>query len=228
MHKVFLTTEDGSHTVYLPEIDEHYHSIHGAINESMHVYIEQGLLYTKKKKLTIIEIGFGTGLNAYLTYAYAEKENLEIEYYAIEKYPLNQQEYSTLNYPKNIFNEYAGFFDRIHEAAWDKMIEISPNFKILKMKVDLLTCQLNDVPLFDLVYFDAFAPSKQPEMWTADILSKVSNCVSIGGIFVTYCAKGSVRRTLTENGFIMERIPGPKGKKEILRGKKTGQYIPKF
>jgi tRNA U34 5-methylaminomethyl-2-thiouridine-forming methyltransferase MnmC len=222
MQKVFMITEDGSHTVYIPELNEHYHSIYGAINESMHVYIEQGLLQTKIKKLSILEVGFGTGLNAFLTYGFAQRENLEIEYYTLEKYPLKKQEYSTLNYPEKIFKEYSHLFDTIHEAQWDKMIEISPNFKLYKLEVDLISFQFDNIPMVDLVYFDAFAPGKQPEMWTGEILHKVANCIKQEGMFLTYCAKGSVRRTMTEAGFTMERIPGPRGKKEILRGKKTG------
>lgn len=221
MEKVFMITEDGSQTVYLPELDEHYHSIHGAISESMHIYIEQGLLFSGRKNLSVLEIGFGTGLNAYLSYCFAQKENLNIDYYSLEKYPLTKQEYGLLNYPKIIFSEYASTFNRLHEAEWNKEVNISVNFKLNKVHADLLTFQFEEAPKFDLVFYDAFAPVKQPEMWTDEILHKVAASVKKEGVLVTYCAKGSVRRTLTDAGFIMERIPGPKGKKEILRGKKN-------
>lgn len=226
MKKVFMITEDGSQTIYLPEIDEHYHSVHGAIQESLHIYIEQGLLQTTKKDLSILEIGFGTGLNAFLTYGMAKKENISVHYCSIEKYPLAPNEYALLNYPDNIFTEHSFIFDQMHQAQWDTTIQISQSFQLEKRQADLLTFQFNEIPQFDLVYYDAFAPGKQPEMWTDEILNKIAATVKPGGILVTYCAKGTVRRSLAGAGFTMERIPGPKGKKEILRGKKTISAIP--
>ena len=221
MKRVLMITEDGSHTIYLPEMDEHYHSVHGAIQESLHIYIEQGLLQTEKKELSVLEIGFGTGLNAYLTYCYALERNLSLNYMSLEKYPLTEDEYSALNYSNEIFPQYSAGFDQLHRAEWDKMIEISTDFKLTKIKADLATFEFDDIPQFDLVYYDAFAPGKQPEMWTDKILQKVAATVNKDGIVITYCAKGTVRRALSGAGFIMERIPGPPGKKEILRGKKT-------
>lgn len=221
MQKVFMITEDGSHTIYLPEMDEHYHSVHGAIQESLHIYIEQGLLQTTKKELSVLEIGFGTGLNAYLTYCFAQEKGLSLHYCSLEKYPLNESEFSKLNYPNNIFHEYSFIFNQMHQTEWNKIIEIPKNFKLEKINADLLTFQFNEVPQFDLVYYDAFAPGKQPEMWTDEVLHKVAATVKPEGILVTYCAKGTVRRALSDAGFTMERIPGPSGKKEILRGKKT-------
>jgi len=221
MKKEFMITEDGSHTIYLPEMDEHYHSIHGAIQESVHIYIEQGLLQTTKSPISVLEIGFGTGLNAYLTFCYAQERNISIDYFSLEKYPLTEAEYSQLNYPESIFPENAAIFVQMHRADWEDVQTISPNFRLKKLKTDLLTHQFNHNPQYDLVYYDAFAPGKQPEMWTDEILQKVAASVKIDGIIITYCAKGSVRRALSSAGFLMERIPGPVGKKEILRGKKT-------
>lgn len=221
MNKEFVLTEDGSHTIYLPEIDEHYHSVHGAIQESLHVYINQGLLRTNQKELSILEIGFGTGLNAYLTFCYADGQNQSVNYYSLEKYPLTESEYSSLNYPQSIFPEYAEIFRQMHLAKWNIATAISPGFTLQKVQADLLTHQFNSVPQFDLVYYDAFAPGKQPEMWSDEILGKVAATVKNNGILVTYCAKGSVRRAFAAAGFGMERIPGPIGKKEILRGKKS-------
>lgn len=221
MDKEFVITEDGSHTIYLPEMDEHYHSTHGAIQESLHIYINQGLLQVTKKEISILEIGFGTGLNAYLTYVFAVNSKLKIDYFTLEKYPLNETEYLSLNYPKNIFPEYSEVFEKIHRSNWDTPVYISPEFSLQKIQADLLSFEFNSLPQFDLVYYDAFAPGKQPEMWTDEIIQKVSACVKKDGILVTYCAKGSVRRAFTAAGFQMERIPGPIGKKEILRGKKT-------
>jgi tRNA U34 5-methylaminomethyl-2-thiouridine-forming methyltransferase MnmC len=221
MKKEFVITEDGSHTIYLPEMDEHYHSTHGAIQESMHIYINEGLLQLDKKEITILEIGFGTGLNAYLTYAVADTKKLSINYFSLEKYPVNEIDFLKLNYPGNIFPEYSEIFEKIHRAKWDSEVEISSEFILQKVHADLLSYKFDTLPQFDLVYFDAFAPTKQPEMWTDEIIQKVAASVKKGGILVTYCAKGSVRRAFTAAGFQMERIPGPIGKKEILRGKKT-------
>jgi len=221
MDKEFVITEDGSHTIYLPEMDEHYHSTHGAIQESLHIYINQGLLQIANQEISILEIGFGTGLNAYLTYSYAENKKLKINYFSIEKFPLGETDYLKLNYPQNIFPEYSAVFEKIHRSEWNKIVEISPEFSLQKVHADLLSFEFNQLPQFDLVYFDAFAPGKQPEMWTDEIIQKVSDCVKKDGILVTYCAKGSVRRSFSAAGFQMERIPGPTGKKEILRGKKT-------
>jgi len=221
MKKVFMITEDGSQTIYLPEMDEHYHSIHGAIQESLHIYIEQGLLHAAKKEISVLEIGFGTGLNAYLSYCYARKNELSLTYSSLEKYPLKEEEYLQLNYPVHVFPEYSLIFKQMHQVEWNKPILISEKFRLEKIYGDLLTFQFDKVPRFDVVYYDAFAPGKQPEMWSEQLLQKVAAAVRPGGIFVTYCAKGTVRRALSDAGFVMERIPGPKGKKEILRGKKT-------
>lgn len=221
MERVLMITEDGSHTIFIPEMDEHYHSVHGAIQESLHIYIEHGLLQTTKNEISVLEIGFGTGLNAYLTYCYALKRNISVNYCCLEKYPLTESEYSILNYPTEIFPEHSHIFNTIHKSEWDETIEIQARFKLKKNQADLLTFQFDETPQFDLVYYDAFAPGKQPEMWTDQLLHKVAATVKADGIFVTYCAKGAVRRSLEDVGFSMERIPGPTGKKEILRGKKT-------
>jgi tRNA U34 5-methylaminomethyl-2-thiouridine-forming methyltransferase MnmC len=202
-------------------MDEHYHSIHGAIQESEHIYIGQGFLQSAANPISILEIGFGTGLNAYLTYSYARERNITVDYCSLEKYPLVETEYCQLNYPKFVFQENEAIFDEIHRADWGTIQPISSNFSLLKLKADLLAHQFDEVPRYDLVYYDAFAPGKQPEMWTDEILSKVAASVKINGILVTYCAKGTVRRALSSAGFNMERVPGPPGKKEILRGKKT-------
>lgn len=227
MQKEFMITEDGSHTIYLPEMDEHYHSVHGAIQESVHIYIQQGLLQTTKNEVSILEIGFGTGLNAYLTCCYAKQKKIKVNYFSLEKYPLTEAEYLKLNYPDIIFPEYSSVFELIHRAEWDIFTEIYPSFRLQKIHDDLLNFQFNPTPQFDLVYYDAFAPGKQPEMWSDEILQKVAASVKIDGIIVTYCAKGTVRRALMASGFEMERLPGPVGKKEILRGKKANSVLPK-
>jgi len=221
MQKQFMITEDGSHTIYLPEMDEHYHSFHGAFQESRHVYIENGLFYMTLDEISILEIGFGTGLNAYLTYCYAIGKKLKINYSSIEKYPLSAREYVKLNYPTSIFPEHSLAFEKMHQADWNEFTAISPEFKLQKLNADLLTYQFDSSPKFDLVYYDAFAPGKQPEMWTDELLHRIAATVKKDGVLVTYCAKGAVRRAFSAAGFLMERLPGPTGKKEILRGKKT-------
>jgi len=221
MKKEFVITEDGSHTLYIPDLDEHYHSTHGAIQESLHIYINQGLLQVEKESINILEIGFGTGLNAFLTFAYSQLKKLKVNYITIEKYPLTEAEYKKLNYPDSIFPEFKDVFEQIHTATWNEPTNISSHFKIQKIQADLLSFSFEKLPLFDLVYYDAFAPGKQPEMWTDEIISKVSSSVTTNGIVVTYCAKGSVRRSFSSAGFAMSRLPGPIGKKEILQGKKT-------
>jgi tRNA U34 5-methylaminomethyl-2-thiouridine-forming methyltransferase MnmC len=214
----FKLTEDGSHTLYLAGIDETYHSIHGAINESRHVFINAGLSrFVGKKELSVLEVGFGTGLNALLTAQFAKENNINIHYTTVEKFPLNQEVYCLLNYghileDNNLFNE-------IHSCSWNVENEITANFKLQKMKHDLKNLSL--CRKFDCIYFDAFSPEKQPDLWTKEIFEKLFACISEGGILTTYCAKGAVRRTMQSVGFNVERIPGPEGKREIIRAIKS-------
>jgi tRNA U34 5-methylaminomethyl-2-thiouridine-forming methyltransferase MnmC len=221
MDKEFVITEDGSHTIYLPEMDEHYHSTHGAVQESLHIYINQGLLQSTQKEISVLEIGFGTGLNAFLTCVFAIRNNLKVTYTSIEKFPLTEAEFTKLNYSEKIFIDYADLFKKMHQCQWNSLVGIVPEFSIRKVQADLLTWDFDPTEQFNLLYYDAFAPTKQPEMWTEELINKVSASVKKDGILVTYCAKGAVRRAFAAAGFQMERIPGPVGKKEILRGKKT-------
>jgi tRNA U34 5-methylaminomethyl-2-thiouridine-forming methyltransferase MnmC len=221
MNKEFVITQDGSHTIYLPLMDEHYHSTFGAVQESLHIYINAGFLQLQIKEVSILEIGFGTGLNALLTYIFAVKQGIRVKYQSIEKYPLSEHEIKILNYTDGQYKEYAAFFDRIHRAPWDTEVEIAPGFVLHKILGDMTTFAFDLQDKIDLVYYDAFAPSKQPELWTNALIQKVADCVKTGGIVVTYCAKGSVRRSFEGAGFKMERLPGPPGKKEFIRGKKT-------
>jgi len=219
MKRIIELTEDGSHTLFIPEMDEHFHSTHGAIQESMHVFIENGLKQTYSDKLTIFEVGFGTGLNALLTLL--NGSHIPIDYYSIEKYPLSKDEFASLNYAKKLHADCSEVFQALHECAWDQLIEITPNFRLHKINGDLQNISLEPLPLFDLIYFDAFAPSKQPEMWQEAMLKKIATHTKKGGIFSTYTAKGDVRRSLIRLGFNTKRIPGPPGKKEILFGEKA-------
>jgi tRNA U34 5-methylaminomethyl-2-thiouridine-forming methyltransferase MnmC len=218
MQNELRITADGSHTLYLPEMDETYHSIHGAVTESMHVFIRNGLNACEKNPVNILEIGFGTGLNAWLTAIEAEKSNRETFYTAYELFPLSE-EIGSLNYPKEYGKEHAGLFSRLHQSDWGKSVQLTSFFSLKKIKEDITQTSVDSG--FDLIYFDAFAPTKQPEMWTEDIFRKMFNSLSANGILVTYCAKGDVRRTLQKVGFAVEKLPGPPlGKREMLRGLK--------
>lgn len=220
MKTQLITTSDGSHTLYLPEIEEHYHSTFGAIQESKHIFIDAGLKNCTKKILTIFEVGFGTGLNALLTQIESERNNLQIHYITIEKFPLGKSIWQLLNYPLIHQNESVPLFSMIHEAPFKILTPIGNHFAIQKINADFTKFDCNSLPAIDLIYFDAFSPDKQPEMWTNEIFSALYNCCNQGAIMVTYCAKGNVRRSMQEAGFKTERLPGPPGKREIIRAMK--------
>lgn len=216
MERKIIATEDGSHTIFIPEMNEHYHSTHGAIQESVHVFIESGLKHVNKNEINVLEVGFGTGLNAWLSLLECGNQ-LKINYYTIEKYPLNQEEYLLLNYCKT---EQNSLFNKLHQCSWNNTQNILSNFTITKFEADITTIDFKLFPKFDLIYFDAFAPNKQSDsgIWTKEIFKKIFDKCSSNAIFVTYCAQGQVRRDLQEVGFKVERIPGPPGKREMLRG----------
>lgn len=211
-------TADGSHTLYLPEMNEHYHSVNGAVQESRHVFIEAGFGQVAKPQVRILEIGFGTGLNAFLTLLAAGASGKQVTYYTVERYPLDEETVRCLNYGAVVCPERAAWFDALHGAAWDMPVAVTPFFTLHKMEADSNTCVLP--PGIDLVYFDAFAPDKQPGMWTPEIFCSLYGNTSPGGLLTTYCAKGAVRRMMQAAGYEVERLPGPPGKREMLRGKK--------
>lgn len=213
-----ITTEDGSHTLFVPELKEHYHSIHGAIGESDFIFINSGLRYSKADPVRIFEVGFGTGLNAFLTAIEASIQKKKIFYTAIEKYPLSGSVTDELNYKEFFPIEYAYLFDMIHEAQWNNMGNITEYFILNKTECDLAKYETRD--RFDLIYFDAFSPDKQPEMWTDDVFERISELTVRDGILVTYSAKGSVRRSLKRAGFDVALLPGPPGKRQIIRAVK--------
>lgn len=227
MEKKIITTSDGSHSIYIPEMDEHYHSVHGAIQESKHVFIEAGLHYLLSKKtsaLNILEIGLGTGLNALLTFIEAEKKEVRINYTSVEAFPIDDELISALNYVKQLPEspkmDISSSFRTIHSCAWGKENELSEYFSLLKLKGTLQNSEL-EKEHFDLIYFDAFGPPTQPEMWTDEIFLKLALSIKTGGGLVTYCAKGEVKRTLKRTGFTVETLPGPPGKREMIRAVKN-------
>lgn len=217
-----IKTSDGSHTIYLTEMNEQYHSVNGAITESNYVYIEKGYNYQKCKSPKVFEVGFGTGLNCLLTALQAEKDKRKTLYISIEKYPLEKSITNQLNFGTLISSEAQILFNKIHECPWNKVVKLSEYFHLKKIKADLVNHNFDGIQKCDVIYFDAFGPDKQPEMWTPEIFSKIYFITSPEGVLVTYSAKGEVRRQLTISGFEMERLPGPPGKNQMLRGIKKG------
>lgn len=215
---LFQLTEDGSHTLYLPEMDEHYHSVHGAVQESRHVFIKAGLEACTAQQPSVFEVGFGTGLNALLTAIEAEKTEQKVTYTSVELYPLSTEQATMLNYGK-ILNEQS-LFTCLLESPWNKSTPISEWFSLQKIEIDFSSMQMPKNK-YDLIYFDAFAPNKQADLWQQKIFDRLFRSLKADGIFVTYCAKGVVRRMLQTSGFIVERLPGPPGKHEMLRGRKS-------
>lgn len=215
MKRLIKKTNDGSHTVFHDDLKESFHSSFGALTESKHVFIQSGLLYFNKPELTLLEIGLGTGLNTLLTGLEAEKKFIKINYYAVEKYPLEDSILTALNYPEILGPDSEQLFKKIHEIPWGEICQISDYFNLKKIQGDLITIEFTEK--YDLIYFDAFSPEVQPEMWDKTNFQKIIKAMNPGGILTTYSSKGSVRRTLAAVGFKLERIPGPPGKREMLR-----------
>lgn len=221
MNELILTA-DGSHTLISKQLGVTYHSIHGAIQESNHVFIQAGLklISDSKKQINILEMGFGTGLNALLTYHFAESNLLNIHYTTIEAYPIQFDMYNSLNYCNLLGkSNLQSSFKLMHESDWNTDILIQSNFILHKINKKLQDLQLIDNQ-YELIYFDAFSPNEQPELWEPEIFTKLFNYTKSNGILVTYCAKGLFKRTLKSCGFIVESIEGPPGKREMVRATK--------
>jgi tRNA U34 5-methylaminomethyl-2-thiouridine-forming methyltransferase MnmC len=216
MKSELILTEDGSNSLYVSEIDECYHSMHGAIQESRHIFIQAGLKQCLKPEINVLEVGFGTGLNAFLTMIEAERSGKRIQYVSLEKYPVETEKALRLNYPEEISPEKRDVFEKLHTSKWNQDILINSSLILKKIEADF-TCYTFD-DQFDVVYFDAFSPEKQPEMWSEELFKKIFECCNTDAILTTYCAKGIVRRAMQAAGFTVERLAGPPGKREILRG----------
>ena len=219
---ILQTTADGSHTLFVPGLNEHYHSTNGALQESELVFIYNGLhhLAACLKEINVLEVGFGTGLNALLTVLEAKKQRRKINYVAVEPQPVDSEIIRKLNFASLIGGtEAQGYFKKLHEASWTYPAFLSDYFILSKIQAKLEDITLRDEQ-FHLIYFDAFGPDVQPELWTEEIFAKLFKCLKPGGILVTYSCKGTVKRALKAAGFTIEKLPGPVGKREVLRAVK--------
>lgn len=217
-----ISTQDGSHSVFSEQFGVAYHSKYGAVQETEHVFIKGALLDKIKtqQEVAILDIGFGTGLNALMTYLSASKQTTKIQYTAIEAYPLSLEQALQLNYAEvlNLSEVEQQFFQQMHQTAWNKPIALSEDFTFTKCLQRFEEIDFKNQ--FDIIYFDAFAPNAQPELWEADLLNKMYQALKHKGILTTYCAKGVFKRTLKKVGFTVEALPGPPGKREMTRGHK--------
>lgn len=222
MKREIINTGDGSNTIHLPEWNEQYHSIHGAIQEARHVFIEMGLkkaLATNSHEINILEVGFGTGLNALVTWQEVLNRSINLYYTGVEAYPVQPDEVKKLNFSEEIKeNKVKEVFTLMHELPWELSQEVTPRFFLHKQKKFFQ--EITETGKYDLIYFDAFGARVQPELWTASIFKTMHQALKPNGFLVTYAAKGSVRRAMIEVGFTVERLPGPPGKREMLRATK--------
>lgn len=217
MKRKIITTSDGSKTIQIEEWNEQYHSVHGAIQEAYHVFINMGLSLFSNQQVNILEIGFGTGLNALITILESQKKQLTIFYEGVEAFPVLMEEIRQLNYTEQLQAQQE-LFEQLHSCDWEVPCNLTPNFVLTKRQQRIE--EINDKARFDLIYFDAFGARVQPELWTVEVFEKMYFALKGKGILVTYAAKGSVRRALQEAGFEVERLPGPPGKREMLRAQK--------
>ena len=222
MKRNIITTADGSKTIQIEEWNEQYHSVHGAIQEAKHVFIKHGLLFFKEmhpktQPIHILEIGFGTGLNAYLTLLQSSETQTKIQYVGVEAFPVIAEEINQLNYVEELKTD-AKLFSKLHDTSWETEQDITGDFKLTKQKKEFKN--IKDTNTYNIIYFDAFGARVQPELWTETIFQKMYDALQVDGVLVTYAAKGSVRRAMQAVGFKVEKLPGPPGKREMLRGTK--------
>jgi tRNA U34 5-methylaminomethyl-2-thiouridine-forming methyltransferase MnmC len=216
-----ILTDDGSHSVLSETYGVTYHSTHGAVTESAHVFIAAGLQHKAlvQRKINILETGFGTGLNAFMSWLEAERANLEVQYTGLEIMPVSAEESAQMNYAGLLgVPERAADFQALHQCEWGEAHAFSESFHFRKEQISIETFEADHE--FDVIYFDAFAPQAQPELWTADVFGRMYRALRPGGVLVTYCAQGAFKRTLKQAGFQVERLPGPPGKREMTRATK--------
>lgn len=212
-----IKTSDGSNSLFNADINENYHSTYGAIQEAQHIFIEAGLHFVRKQDMAILEVGFGTGLNALLTFDWAIRNKKKIHYMGIEAFPVTPEIVSQLNYPEKLLID-KSFFEQLHSGKENNIV-VNDLFSIL---VSYRRIQEIDLPLnqFDIVFFDAFSPEVQPEMWEEAVFTKIAAAMKKDGVLCTYSCKGIVKRVLLSVGFSIEKLPGPPGKREFLRATK--------
>lgn len=219
MKREIIQTLDGSTTIHLQEWDECYHSKHGAIQEAQHVFIKNGLSLFENKHVSILEIGFGTGLNAFITFLEAKKLNQTIDYVGVEAYPISADEVLSMNYVEELnATQESAIFKTMHESNWEEKISLNKDFSLTKRKQFFEA--IDDVEKFDLIYFDAFGYRVQPELWSTEIFQKMYNALKPNSVLVTYAARGVVKRSMIEVGFTVEKLAGPPGKREMFRARK--------
>lgn len=220
MKRTLIDTADGSKTIYIESMDETYHSIHGAVQEAQHVFIMNGLQAFKEgDSIRVFELGFGTGLNALLSFEDAEKRKLNLHYIGLEAYPVEEELWKKMDYATKIGGETAVKFDQLHRASWESESRLTDSFSLTKIEKRIQDYVIEKESI-DLIYFDAFGPRAQNEMWEMTVLQKMYDLLKPNGILVTYCAQGQFKRDLKSLGFTVECLPGPPGKREMTRAHK--------
>lgn len=219
MEREIIQTSDGSTTIHIKEWDECYHSKHGAIQEAKHVFIKNGLALFPNQKVSVLEIGFGTGLNAFITYLEAKELGQIIDYVGVEAFPISEKELLAMNYPEELNAlDSKKIFDEMHTANWEKKNNLTEIFALTKRKQFFE--QINDIEKFDLIYFDAFGYRVQPELWSLAVFERMYKSLKPDSVLVTYAARGVIKRNMIEAGFTVEKLAGPPGKREMFRARK--------
>lgn len=219
MKREIIQTQDGSTTIYLPDWNESYHSKHGAVQEAYHVFIKNGFSLFEGKSISILEIGFGTGLNAFITYLEAQKNtNQKVNYVGVEAYPIALEEALQMNYAQEIDLTHGQVFDLLHQTNWEEKHLLSEQFTLIKRQQYFQ--DINDSNAFDLIYFDAFGFRVQPELWSEAIFAVMFKALKVNGVLVTYACRTSIKKAMISAGFSVEKLPGAPGKREMLRATK--------
>ncbi len=219
MKREIIVTSDGSTSIHLPDWEESYHSKHGAIQEAKHVFIKNGLSLFKGQSVSILEIGFGTGLNAFITFLESHLSNQLVDYVGVEGFPISSKEVLQMNYVNQLnATDFKAVFELFHLSNWEENVTISNHFRLTKR--NQLFTEIDDINQFDLIYFDAFGYRVQPELWSVEIFTKMYTALKSGGILVTYACRGPIKRAMIDAGFQIEKLAGPPGKREMLRGRK--------
>jgi tRNA U34 5-methylaminomethyl-2-thiouridine-forming methyltransferase MnmC len=219
LEREIIRTEDGSTTIHIKEWDECYHSKHGAIQEAKHVFIKNGLALFPNQSISILEIGFGTGLNAFITYLEAQELGQSIDYVGVEAYPISAQELESMNYLEELKAlDSKVIFDEMHASNWGEKNDLSVSFSLTKRKQFFE--EIDDIEKFDLIYFDAFGYRVQPELWSTAVFERMYKALKSNSVLVTYAARGVVKRSMIAVGFTVEKLAGPPGKREMFRARK--------